>query len=134
MSVTATPIFAQSPIIGHASVPTPTAITSGASISGTTGLTQVTATTTNGMRVDWIRVVGQTTTAAAVIYIWLYDGTTSILIDEILVAAATPSTTVASNIVNVTYYGGLNLPPTYQLFCSSTIAQAFNIFAFGGAY
>ena len=66
--------------------PTPTASLAAANIF------LLAAPTTNGLRVDRIRVKGSSssitaTTAAQTVLIWLWDGTTAWLFDEIAVAA-----------------------------------------------
>lgn len=127
------PIFAQTPIIGIASLVTPTAITSRANITGTTGLTQLTATSTNGTRVDRILVKASATSVATNVFVWIYNGTTSYLFDEIDVVAVTAANTTDSVLVSKDYTY-LNLPPTYQLYVSVSVQQNLNIFALGGQY
>lgn len=135
MTMTATPVFVQSPLVGSATLTSPSAITSRANITGTTGLVQLTPTSTNGKRIDWIRVIAKGTTTAGFLTVWLYDGTTSKVIDEISIAAATPSATVTPTKADQSYLtNGFNLQPTYQLYVSSTVAQDMNVYAFGGDY
>ena len=138
MTVTATPIFTQSPLCGIATFVTPTAITSGANITGTTGLTALIPTSTNGVRVDAISYEAAGTTAAALVYIWIYNGTTSYLFDTLIIPAVTPSTTVV-NATATNYYNGANqkvlyLPPTFAVYVSTTISQNGTVFGFNGAY
>lgn len=133
MTMTATPIFAQTPIVAIATLTSPTAITSRANITGTTGLVKLTDTTTNGLRVDGITVKGKGTSVAGEVYIWLYDGTTSYLIEEIDISAVTGSATLAS-FIGSKYHSGWNLKPTQQLYVSVSTVQDVNVFAFGGAY
>lgn len=135
MTVTATPIFAQTPVIGKATLTGPTPITSRANITGTIGLTQLTPVSTNGKRVDWFRTQSKGTSLAGLIFLWMYDGTTSSLIDEIVLpAGVTPSTTAAGMKADTYYPLPIALPPTYQLFVSVTVAQDLNVFAMGGDY
>ena len=126
-------IFPNVPINGIGTLTSATAITSRANITGTTGLVQLTATSTNGTRVDQITVKGKGTTVASVIGIWVYNGTTSFLRDEIDVAATTASTTVDSVLASKSYTT-LVVPPTYQLFISQTVQTDVNVFAEGGQY
>ena len=121
----------QSIIIGQASVTT--AQTARTNITGTTGLTALTATSTDGTRIDSISIQAAATTAAGLIFIWLFDGTTSRLMDEISMTGATGSATVTGD-YRIKYYQNFNVPPTYQLFCSTTITQNMNIFAYGGTF
>lgn len=133
MAANTDPIFPLTPVIGIATLTSPIAITSRANIVGTTGLTEITPVSTNGKRIDRITVKAKETTVAGSVCIWLYNGTTSFLLDEIVVAAVTASTTAESFEANVDYTT-LVVPATYQLYASSTIDQDFNIFAFGGDY
>jgi len=133
MASNTSPIFPLTPIVGLGSLNAATALTARTPITGTTGLTQLTATSTNGTKIDAITVKGQGTTVAAVVGIWIYNGTTSYLFDEILVTAITASTTVAS-FVSTTSYTNLVLPPTYQLYISETVQTNLTVEAFGGQY
>lgn len=133
MAANTSPIFPVAPVIGIGTLTAATAITSRANITGTTGLTQLTPVSTNGRRVDSIRVKGKATTVASALGVWIYNGTTSFLFDEIDISAVTASTTVDSFEVDVTYVN-LTLPPTYQLYISETVQTDVNVFAFGGDY
>jgi len=125
------PIFPASPIVGIGD--TIATLTSRAKISGTTGLTQVTATSTNGLRIDAITVTAAATTSAACVLIFIYNATTSFLFDEFVVPAITASNTAPAYSATK-YYPNLVLPATYQLYACTTIAQNTDVFAFGGAY
>jgi hypothetical protein len=127
------PIFPQAPIIGIASMVSNTAVTARTNIVGTTGLTQLTANSTNGSRIDFIEVQGQGTTVATIVDLWLNDGTNSYLVEEISLPAATANTTAfaASNTIAFTK---LTLPPTYRLFVSQQVSANVTVFAFGGTY
>lgn len=133
MAANSLPIFPNAPIIGVATLTSATVITSRANITGTTGLVQLTATSTNGTRIDAITVTGKGTTVASIVDIWIYNGTTSFLFAEISVAAVTPSTTTAAT-TSTTTFTTLTLPPTYQLYVSEQVQTDLNVFAFGGTY
>jgi hypothetical protein len=133
MAAGTSPIFPNAPIIGIGSLVSNTAVTARTVISGTTGLTQVTANSTNGTRIDAIKVVAQGTSVATIQDIWINDGTNSYLFDEITVAAVTANTTVASA-TNTIAYTTLTLPPTYRLFTSQQVSSNVTVFAFGGTY
>lgn len=133
MAVTATPIFAQAPIVGIATLTTATAVTSRANITGTTGLVQLTTTSTNGTRIDAITVKAKATSVASILCIWLYNGTTSFLVDELDISAITAGNTTDSFVLTKSYTTMI-LPPTYQLYVSETVQTDLNIFAFGGVY
>ncbi len=103
----------------------------------------LTAASTNGLRIDKIQVqacssVITAPTAAQVVTIWEWDGTTAWPIDEIPVTVVTPSTTaVAFSAYHV--YTNLVLPPTHVLYASTTVTTtatttALCVTAFGGTY
>ncbi len=133
MPANTAPIFPLTPIVGIATLTTATAVTSRANITGTTGLTQLTATSTNGTRIDSITVKGKATTVASNVFIWIYNGTTSFLFDEIDVPAVTAANTTDSALVTKNY-STLILPPTYQLFISESVQTDLNVMALGGQY
>lgn len=133
MAANTVPIFPASPAIGIATLTAATAITTRTNITGTTGLVQLTPTTTNGCRVDAITVKSKATSVASIVSLWIYNGATSFLFDELDVAAVTASTTADSfNLTKV--YQNLVLPPTYQLYISETVQTDLTAFAFGGNY
>ncbi len=98
---------------------------------------------TNGLRIDKIQVQACSSsftapTAAQTVTIWMWDGTTAYVIDEILVTLVTPSTTVAAFNTSKTYTN-LVLPATFALYMSTSITTtasttALSVSAFGGAY
>ena len=133
MAAGTSPIFPNVPIIGIASLVSNTAVTSRAVITGTANLTQLTATSTNGTRVDAITVKAQGNSTAGLLDIWIYNGTSSYLYDEITIATITANTTTASNVATSTY-STLTLPPTYQLYVSQTVSSNVSVIAFGGTY
>lgn len=133
MTANVQPIFPNSPIVGIASLTSATALTSRANITGTTGLTQLTATSTNGTRIDAITVKGKGTTLASNVLIFIYNGTTSTIFDELDVLAVSAANTTDSAVVSKTY-SNLVLPPTYQLFIAETVQTDVNVYAFGGTY
>ena len=80
---------------------------------------------TNGVRIDRIYVKGCSSsitaaTVAQLVTIWIWDGTTAWVFDELVVTAVTPSTTVAS-FQTFNAYTNLVLPATWALYCSTTI-------------
>ena len=133
MAANVSPIFPETPVIGIATLTSATAITSRANITGTTGLVPLTPVSTDGKRIDSIRVKGKGTTVASILSIWLYNGTTSFLYDEIVIYAVTASNTAISDLGSRTY-SDLALPPTYQLYVSQTVQTDVNVFANGGDY
>jgi hypothetical protein len=133
MAASTAPIFPSAPIVGIASLVSASAITTRTPITGTTGLVQLTATSTNGTRVDAITVKAQGNSTAGLLDVWVYNGTTAYLYDEITIATVTANTTTASNVATNTY-STLTLPPTYQLYVSQTVSSNVSVMAFGGTY
>lgn len=133
MPASTSPIFPNVPIIGIASLVSATPVTSRAQITGTTGLVKLTDTSTNGTRIDAIEVVAQGNSTTGLQTIWIYNGTTSYMFDEISIATVTANT-VTSAAANTITYTTLTLPPTYQLYVSQQVASNVSIFAFGGQY
>jgi len=99
--------------------------------------------TTNGVRIDKILAKGcsnsiTAATVAQTITIWEWDGTTAFPIDELLVTAVTPSTTVASYQGQVVYTNFV-LPSTHALYASTSITTtasttALSLSALGALY
>jgi hypothetical protein len=133
MPAATSPIFPNVPIIGIANVSGQTAVTARTPITGTTGLVKLTDTSTNGTRIDAITVKATGTSVAGLLDIWIYNGTTSFLFDEIAYAAVTANTTTVSNVATTTY-ATLTLPPTYQIYVSQQVTSNCAVFAFGGQY
>ena len=113
---------------GSATLTSPTPITSRANIVGTTGLVQLKGVTTNGTKVYEIKYKAKATTVAGMLSIWRYNGTTSMLEDEIPINAVTASTTVASD-SGRRLYDNLALLATESLWVSVTVANDLNVFA-----
>lgn len=134
MAANISPIFPASASLAPASLTAATPVTARTDIVGTTGLTQLTGlTATNGSRIDAIRVKSKGTSVASLLFIWLYDGTTSRVIDEIAITAVTASATAPSFSLT-TYYDYMALGPTQQLYVSQTVATDVDVFAVVGAY
>lgn len=133
MPANTSPVFALTPVIGVATLTTPTAVTSRANITGTTNLTLIDTAGTNGTRVSQIYIRAKGNTVAASVFIWIYNGTTSFLFDEFIVTAVTASNTAEA--FNTTrYYDNLVLPSGFSLYASTTIQQDYNVYSFGGDF
>jgi hypothetical protein len=84
-----------------------------------------------GTRVAEIVVKCAATSAAALVRVFLYDGSSYWLFDEIVVAAATGSTTVAQTRVSTTY-NNLVLPSSsWSVRVTTSVAQATHVTALG---
>ena len=148
MAVTSTPIFAQAPYAKTLTLVAQTACTTRAptataSLAGA-NITAFVPVSTNGLRIDSIQVNNcgtgiSTANAANIVGIWLWDGTTAFLIQEILVTAVTPSTTAAAFTTTYTFPAPLVMPAAFALYASTTVTTtaagtALQVTAFGGAY
>lgn len=99
---------------------------------GTGTLIDVVSAGSSGSRIDKVRVVASGTTTAGVVRLFLYDGTNTYLIKEILVAAITPGTGVEVWIGEWDA-DGLVLPNnSWKLRASTHNAEGFKVFAKGG--
>lgn len=148
MAAGTTPIFPISPYSVLASLAAATACTTRgptatASLAGANILAFV-PISTNGLRIDLIQVKACSTsmtapTAANIVGIWLWDGTTAYLYDEILVTAVTPSASAAASFSAQRSYTTLVLPSTFALYASvgvttTAATTALSVQAFGGSY
>jgi len=156
MAANTAPIYPLTPYIATASLAAVTACTTRAPIAhasmGSTpcfavllvpaGAAQTPASTA-GTRIDTIRVQGISSaitapTAAQTVLLWLDDGTTGTVIDEILVTVVTPSTTAAA-FNAAKSYTNLVVPVGSSLWVSTTVTTtasttALAVTAFGGTY
>lgn len=124
----ADPVFAVTPKVGVVQISTANTNRDGTGTLGT-----VLTGGTNGSVVKKIRVCATVTTTAGVVRLYLYDGSNTRLMQEILVPAITPSTTVEAFSRTITYGPDdvLHLPSnTWELRASTNNAEAFNVFAF----
>jgi hypothetical protein len=141
------PAFAATPYVASASLAAVSACTTRAP-TASAGLAAaniflLVPTSTNGVRIDQIRVKGASSsitaaTVAQTVTIWEFDGTTAWPIDEIAISAVTPSTTVPSFQI-LTQYQNLSLPATHSLYMSTSIATtaattALSVTVTGGLY
>lgn len=133
MAANTQPIFPVAPIVGIATLTAAAAITVRTNIVGTAGLVALTLASAAGLRVDAIVIKAKGSTPACAVGIWISDGATSYLFDEIDLTAVTASTTVDAFAVARTYTN-LVLPPTYRLYVSETVQADINVFAMGGTY
>ena len=133
MAANTVPIFPGAVLCGIARLTAATAITSRADIVGTTGLVKLTDASIEGVRIDAIRVKCKGTSVVGSVFIWLYDGTTSSLIDEIAIDAVTATATVPSYSV-IRQYETMNLIKTQQLYVSESVVNDLDVFAHGGSF
>lgn len=94
--------------------------------NGTGAIVTVFTAGASGSRIDDISIDAVATTTAGVVRLFINDGTTSYLFQEILVTATTPSTTVAvwgTTLLNQ----ALVIPTGWSLRASTNNAETFNI-------
>lgn len=122
------PNFAATPRIGAVSVATAESSYTAPTNFGTV-LTGVAA----GTRIDQVvvKIALGTVSTAAVVRLFLHDGSTYFLFDEILLPAVTPSASVAST-RGVASYTTLILPSSsWSLRVTTSVSQATHVTAFG---
>jgi hypothetical protein len=126
------PVFVDTPIIGIANIAT--GVTAR---DGTGAYTNVVTATTagNGVRIEEIVIQFETDAADSTVILWIHDGSTSYIFDDIDVGnPAAGSTTVAAYRTTKTYTN-LVLPVGYSLKASVTVTPTTgdcNVIALGG--
>jgi hypothetical protein len=121
----AAPVFAVTPRVGSANV-----ATADSSYTSPSNVGTVLTAGASGTRIAEVVVKCAATSAAALIRLWLYDGSTYHLFDEITVAAATGSSTVAQTRVS-TVYSNLVIPTGWSLRATTSVSQSTNVVALG---
>ena len=122
----ADPVFAVTPRIGAVSIATADSSYTAPSNVGTL----ITGAST-GTRIAEIVVKCAATSAAAIVRIFLYDGTTYWLFDEVTVAAATGSSTVQQTRVSTTYNNLILPSASWSVRVTTSVAQTTHVTAFG---
>ena len=126
----ASPAFISTPRIGRCSLSTANTAT-----DGTGTITDLITGVAAGTRVLSINVQGTATTVAALVNIFLWDGTQWDLFDQVTITATTGSNTVKGYRL-VTAYTDLVLPSTsYKLGATISVAPSsgtVRVSAFGG--
>lgn len=148
MSANTLPIFKATPYAAIANLSAQTACTTRgptatAGLAAANIVALVPATSTNGRKIDTIRVKASSTsmtapTAANVVGIWYHDGTTAYLKYEIPVDAVTPSTTSGAFEREVNF-PNIDLPAAHSLYVSLSVTTtaattALTVHASGGDF
>jgi len=123
------PNFINNPKVGMVQVSTANTNRDG---SGT--LVTVLTAGSNGSRVDYIEITAVGTTTNNVIRLFISDGTTNWLIDEILITARTPSATNRVSRQTLVYSNPFVLQSGWSLRASTNNSETYNIIAFGGDF
>ena len=122
----AAPVFATTPRIGTVSV-----ATADSSYTAPTNVGTLITGVAAGTRIAEIVVKCAATSAAAIVRVFLYDGSTYWLFDEITVAAATGSATVQQTRVS-TLYTNLVLPSaSWSVRVTTSVSQTIHVTALG---
>lgn len=127
--------YASTPIVGSA-----TLTTADTSYTAPTTVSTIITAGTNGTRIDYIEVIGVATTVAGLINLFLYNGTTYYLWQQVPVIAVTPSTTSQQFIANLSSNGNANfmplvIPSGWSLRATTTVTQTgINVTAYGGSF
>lgn len=100
--------------------------------SPTTVVTVFTAGS-SGSRIDEIDIVATGTTTSGVVRLWIYNGSTYFLFQEVLITANTPSVT-NSVFVSSNTYNNFMLPSGHSLRATTNNSEGFNVIAFGGDF
>lgn len=123
-----TPQYAASPKTGIVAISTANANRDGTGTLGT-----VFTAAANGSRIDRIIVTATGTTTAGTVRLYIHNGTTAYLYDEVSVDAITPSGTVSAFRYDNTNVN-ITIPTGYSLRASTANAETFNVIAMGGDY
>jgi len=122
----ASPVFAVTPRMTAVSI-----ATADSSYTAPTNVGTLITGSSTGTRIAEIIVKCAATSAAAIVRIFLHDGTTYWLFDEVTVAAATGSATVQQTRVSTTY-NNLILPSnSWSVRVTTSVSQATHVTALG---
>ena len=123
-----TPQYAASPKTGIVAISSANANRDGTGTLGT-----VFTAAASGSRIDRIIVTATGTTTAGTVRLYIHNGTTAYLYDEVSVDAIIPSGTVSAFRYDNTNVN-ITIPTGYSLRASTANAETFNIIAMGGDY
>lgn len=108
--------------------------TANANRDGTGTIVSLFSAGINGSRVERIQIKATGTTTAGMVRLFLYDGTTYHLIQEVSVTAITPGTNTQSFTSSLAFGSAtpLFIPVGYSLGAATNNAETFRVVAFGG--
>ena len=122
----ASPVFAVTPRMSAVSI-----ATADSSYTAPTNVGTLITGASTGTRVAEIVVKCAATSAAAIVRIFLYDGTTYWHFDEVTIAAATGSATVQQTRVSTTYNNLILPSESWSVRVTTSVAQATHVTALG---
>ena len=120
------PQFAVTPRVGAVSV-----ATADSSYTSPTNVGTLITGASTGTRIAEVVVKCAATSSAAIVRLFLFDGTNYWLFDEIIVAAATGSSTVAQTRVSTTYNNLILPSASWSVRATTSVAQTTHITALG---
>jgi hypothetical protein len=127
--------YASTPKVGSALL-----TTADTSLTAPTTVGTIISAGASGTRIDYIDVQGVATTVAGLINLFIYDGTTYFLWQQIPVQAITSSTTVPAFSVTISSNSNANvmpmtIPTGYSLRATTSVAQTgIRVLAYGGDF
>ena len=127
--------YASTPKFGSANL-----TTADTSLTAPTTVGTVLTAGASGSRIDYIEVQGVANTSAGLVNLFVYDGSTYILWNQIPVQAVTQSNTVPAFALSLSSNANanmmpLNLPTGYSLRATTSIAQTgVRVTAYGGDF
>lgn len=133
--MSSSPQYASTPRVGSA-----TLTTADTSLTAPTTVGTILTAGANGTRIDYVEVIGVATTTACLVNLFIYDGSTYILWQQVPVNAVTTSTTTPSFVANLSSNGNANvfpltLPTGYSLRATVTVTQTgVRVTAYGGDF
>jgi hypothetical protein len=122
----ANPVFAVTPRIGAVSI-----ATADASYTAPTNVGTLITGASTGTRIAEIVVKMAATSAAAIVRVFLHDGSSYWHFDEITIAAATGSSTVQQTRVSTTYNNLILPSASWSVRVTTSVAQTTHVTAFG---
>jgi len=127
--------YASTPKFGSA-----TLTTADTSLTAPTTVGTIVTAGASGTRIDYIEIQGVATTVAGLINLFVYDGTTYVLWQQVPVIAITSSTTATAFATSLSSNGNANimpltLPTGYSLRAAASVAQTgVRVTAYGGDF
>lgn len=127
--------YASTPKFGSANL-----TTADTSLTAPTTVGTIVTAGASGTRIDYIDIQGVATTVAGLINLFVYDGTTYVLWQQVPVQAITSSTTVPAFVANLSSNSNANimpltLPTGYSLRATTSISQTgVRVTAYGGDF
>ena len=127
--------YASTPKVGSANL-----TTADTSLTAPTTVGTVLSAGASGIRIDYIEVQGVATTVAGLVNLFIFDGTTYFLWQQVPVLAITSSTTVPAFAANLSSNSNSNvmpltLPTGYSLRATTSVAQTgVRVIAYGGDF